>query len=174
MAKKYYNTKVVGVGGQVANFLSAGKMLVMFDDSMVLPELRDISVLHSGNPISDNDIIKSGDIVKIVNTEFKIIKVGNDVQKNLKNLGHVVIKFDSGTGELLEGSIHVEDKPIPKIQVGDEIAIVEGTDTSLKGKTAAIINPDSELGKTLAQILRDSGVTIVLDKEKADIVVDVK
>ena len=172
MAKKYYSTKVVGVGGQVANFLSAGKMLVMFDDSMVLPELRDISVLHSGNQI--HDIIKPGDICKIVDTEFKIIKVGNDVQKNLINLGHVVIKFDGGTGELLEGSIHVEDKPIPKIQVGDEIAIIEGADTSLKGKTAAISNSDSDLGKTLAQILRDSGVTIVLDKEKADIIVDVK
>ena len=172
MAKKYYSTKVVGVGGQVSNFLSAGKMLVMFDDSMVLPELRDISVLHSGNQI--HDIIKSGDILKIIDTEFKIVKVGNDVQKNLINLGHVVIKFDGGTGELLEGSIHVEDKPIPKIQVGDEISITEGTDTSLKGKTAAISNPDSDLGKTLAQILRDSGVTIVLDKDKADIFVDVK
>ena len=172
MAKKYYSTKVVGVGGQVSNFLSAGKMLVMFDDSMVLPELRDISVLHSGNQI--HDIIKSGDILKIIDTEFKIVKVGNDVQKNLINLGHVVIKFDGGTGELLEGSIHVEDKPIPKIQVGDEISITEGTDTSLKGKTAAISNPDSDLGKTLAQILRDSGVTIVLGKDKADIFVDVK
>ena len=173
MTKKYYNTKVVGVGGQVANFLSAGKMLVMFDDSMVLPELRDISVLHSGNPISDNDIIKSGDIVKIANTEFKIIKVGNDVQKNLKNLGHVVIKFDGGNGELLEGSIHVEDKPIPKIQVGDEIAFIEGADTTLKGKTA-FVNTGSELGKTIAQLLVDSGITIVADKSEANIVVDVK
>ena len=172
MAKKYYSTKVVGVGGQVANFLSAGKMLVMFDDSMVLPELRDISVLHSGNQI--HDIIKPGDVCKIVDTEFKIIKVGNDVQKNLINLGHVVIKFDGGTGELLEGSIHVEDKPIPKIQVGDEISILEGVDTSLKGKTAAIANVDSELGKVVSQLLVDNGITIVSDKSKADIVIDVK
>ena len=172
MAKKYYSTKVVGVGGQVANFLSAGKMLVMFDDSMVLPELRDISVLHSGNQIQD--IIKAGDICKIVDTEFKIIKVGNDVQKNLINLGHVVIKFDGGTGELLEGSIHVEDKPIPKIQVGDEIAIIEGASTSLKGRTAYVSNSDSELGKIVSQILHDSGVTIIADKDKADIDVNVK
>ena len=173
MAKNYYNTKVVGVGGQVANFLSAGKMLVMFDDSMVLPELRDISVLHSGNPISDNDIIKSGDIFKIANTEFKIIKVGNDVQKNLKNLGHVVIKFDGGNGELLEGSIHVEDKPIPKIQVGDEISFIEGSSTTLKGKTAAV-DANSDLGEIVSQVLVDNGVTIIADKSKADIVVDVK
>ena len=172
MAKKYYSTKVVGVGGQVANFLSAGKMLVMFDDSMVLPELRDISVLHSGNQIQD--IIKPGDVLKIVDTEFKILKVGNDVQNNLKNLGHVVIKFDGGAGELLEGSIHVEDKPIPKVQVGDEISIMEGTVASLADKTAAIINADSEIGKAVAQILSDNGVKIINDKDQADFVVSVK
>ena len=172
MAKTYYKTKVVGVGGQVASFLSAGKMLVMFDDSMVLPELRDISVLHSGNQI--NDIIKPGNIFKIVDTEFKVIKVGNDVQNNLKNLGHVVVKFDGGKGELLEGSIHDEDKPIPKIQVGDEISILEGVDESLKSKTAAVSNADSELGKAIIQILTSNGITIVANKNDADIVVDVK
>ena len=172
MAKKYYNTKVVGVGGQVSNFLSAGKMLVLFDDSMVLPELRDISVLHSGNQIQD--VIKPGDIFKIADTEFKIIKVGNDVQKNLINLGHVVIKFDGGNGDLLEGSIHVEDKPIPKIQIGDEISIIEGVDESLNGKTVAIVGAESELSKAVSQALRDSGLTIIADQDKADIVVNVK
>jgi len=172
MAKKYYSTKVVGVGGQVSNFLSAGKMMVLFDDSMVLPELRDISVLHSGNQIQD--IIKAGDIFKVADTEFKIIKVGNDVQKNLINLGHVVIKFDGGVGELLEGSIHVEDKPIPKIQVGDDISISEGAGTSLKEKTAYVVNADSEVGRILVQVLRDNGVTIIADKDSADIFVDVK
>ena len=172
MAKKYYSTKVVGIGSQVSSFISAGKMLVLFDDSMVLPELRNISVHHSGNHI--NDIIKPGNVFKIDNSEFKIIKVGNDVQNNLKNLGHVVVKFDNGKGELLEGSIHVEDKPIPKIQVGDEITILEGTDDSLKGKTAAILNQESDLGKAVSELLRDNGMTIVVDKNKADLVIEVK
>ena len=172
MTKKYYNTTVVGIGSQVSTFFSAGKMLVLFDDSMVLPEIRNFSVHHSGNHIEG--IIKPGNVFKINNSEFKIIKVGNDVQNNLKNLGHVVVKFDDGKGDLLEGSIHVEDKPIPKLQVGDAIEIIEGSTDLLKGKTAAISNPDTDLGKTISELLRDNGVTIVVDKNKADIVVDLK
>ena len=67
MAKKYYSTKIVGIGGEVSKFTSLVKMLVIFDDSMVLPELRDFSVLHSGNKITD--VIKPGDILKIADSE---------------------------------------------------------------------------------------------------------
>ena len=170
MAKKYYSTKVVGIGSQVSSFLSAGKMLVLFDDSMVLPELRNISVHHSGNHI--NDIIKPGNVFKIDNSEFKIIKVGNDVQNNLKNLGHAVIKFDNGKGELLEGSIHVEDKPIPKIRIGDEISIVEAGSEALNGKTASLTCGDKALCEAVAQILKDNGAKIV--DGDADIVIKIK
>ncbi len=37
-------------------------------------------------------MIKPGDIYKIAGTEFKIVKVGSEVQKNLMNLGHITIK----------------------------------------------------------------------------------
>ena len=171
MAKKYYKTKVVDLGEQVADFSSKAKMLVLFEDSMVFPELRSFAVLHSGNKLDDT--IKAGDIIKIADSEFKIIKVGGDVQKNLINLGHVVIKFDDGAGDLMEGSIHVEDKTIPKIRLGDEISINEVSGSILKGKRAAIIGNDNETGKAVSQILVDSGATIVSEAE-ADIVVKIK
>ena len=123
MAKKYYSTKIVGIGGEVAKFTSLVKMLVIFDDSMVLPELRNFSVLHSGNKLTD--VIKPGDVLQLAGSEFKILSVGNEVNNNIKSLGHIVIKFNDDRDDLLEGSIHVEDKPIPKIRIGDEIAIVE-------------------------------------------------
>ena len=53
MAKKYYSTKVVGIGGEAEKFSRLAKMIVIFDDSMVLPELREFSVLHSGNKLTD-------------------------------------------------------------------------------------------------------------------------
>ena len=63
MSKKYYKTKIVGVGGDVPKFLNVVKMMVLFDDSMVLPELREFSVLHSGNQL--DGVIKVGDIFKV-------------------------------------------------------------------------------------------------------------
>ncbi len=170
MAKKYYSTKIVGIGGEVAKFTGLVKMLVIFDDSMVLPELREFSVLHSGNKLTD--VIKPGDILKIGETEFKILNVGNEVNNNIKSLGHIVIKFNNDTDELLEGSLHVEDKPIPKLRIGDEIAIVEATESVLNGKTA-FLSGDKTSCNMLAQLLKDNGVKIVKE-EDADIVVSVK
>jgi len=170
MAKKYYSTKIVGIGGEVSKFTSLVKMLVIFDDSMVLPELRNFSVLHSGNKLTD--VIKPGDTLKIADSEFKILNVGNEVNNNIKSLGHIVIKFNDDKDDLLEGSIHVEDKPIPKIRIGDEIAIIEAGGTTLAGKTAAVVGDNEKLRETFAQILKDKGATIV--EGDADIVVTVK
>ena len=170
MAKKYYSTKIVGIGGEVAKFTSLVKMLVIFDDSMVLPELRDFSVLHSGNKLTD--VIKPGDTLQIAGSEFKILSVGTEVNNNIKSLGHIVIKFNDDKDDLLEGSIHVEDKPIPKIRIGDEIAILEAGSVTLSGKTASLTCGDKALCEAVAQVLKDSGAQIV--EGDADIVVNIK
>ena len=172
MAKKYYTTKIVGIGGEVSKFTSLVKMLVIFDDSMVLPELRDFSVLHSGNKLTD--VIKPGDILQIAESKFKILRVGNEVNNNIKSLGHIVIKFNDDKEELLEGSVHVEDKPIPQLRVGDEISIFEASASALSGKSAVVLGNDKTMRATVALILSDNGARIVESDAEADIVVNVK
>ena len=171
MARKYYNTKIVGIGGEAEKFSRLAKMIVIFDDSMVLPELREFSVLHSGNKLTD--VIKVGDILKVADSEFKILSVGNEVNNNIKSLGHIVIKFNDNKDDLLEGSIHVEDKPIPKIRIGDEISIVEASSEALSGKTAIVVGDDKSLCAAVTLILNDNGARIV-DDEDADIIVKIK
>ena len=170
MSKKFYRTKIVGVGGDAAKFFKAIKMMVLFDDAMVLPELRDFSVLHSGNQIEG--VIKPGDILKIADSEFKIIKVGSEVHSNIRTLGHIIIKFDDGAGELMEGSVHVEDKPIPEIRIGDEISVSEADSAALKGKKAAVIG-EGGVVDAVKTILIDSGA-VITGEDDADIVVKVK
>ena len=172
MTKKYYSTKIVGIGGEVSKFTGLVKMMVIFDESMVLPELRDFSVLHSGNKLTDT--IKAGDVLRIADAEFKILKVGGEVNNNIKSLGHIVIKFNDDKEDLLEGSIHVEDKPIPKFRVGDEIAIYEADAAALSGKTAAVVGNDKTICAAIALILNAQGAKIVESDDQADIVVDVK
>ena len=171
MAQSYYETKIVGVGGDVQKFIDVVKMIVLFDDSMVLPELREFSVLHSGNRL--NGVIKVGDILKIADNEFKIVKVGGEVHSNIRTLGHIIIKFDGGEGDLMEGSIHVENKPIPKIQIGDTITIKEAGADALKGKTAAIIGGDEVLAQAVKNILLDSGA-VIGNESDANIIVNLK
>ena len=169
MSKEYYSTKVVELGGQVADFIAAAKMIILFEKEMSknLPELRDACVLHTGNQL--NDTVKPGDIFKLGNAEFKVLKVGSEVQKNLMNLGHITIKFDGGAGDVLEGSVHVEDKPIPEVKVGDEIhfikSVAEVSDSSwlgLKGKTAIVTGAASGIGKAVAQAFLDNGANVVV------------
>ena len=171
MSKNLYETKIVGVGGDVPKFMSAIKMIVLFDDSMILPELRDFSVLHSGNRLTG--VIKSGDIMKIAGSEFKIIKIGGEVHNNIRTLGHVIVKFDGGEGELMDGSIHVEDKPIPKLKIGDAITISEKSSTMLKGKTVVINGGDDSTADALKNLFVENGAQIV-SAEDADIVIKVK
>ena len=169
MSKEYYSTKVVELGGQVADFIAAAKMIILFETEMSknLPELRDACVLHEGNQLTDT--VKPGDIFKVGSAEFKVLKVGSEVQKNLMNLGHITIKFDGGAGDVLEGSVHVEDKPIPEIKPGDEIHFIksasEVSDSSwlgLKGKTAIVTGAASGIGKAVAQAFLDNGANVVV------------
>ncbi len=171
MARKYYETKVVGVGGDVQKFIKVVKMIVLFDDSMVLPELREFSILHSGNKL--NEAVKVGDIIKIADEEFKIIKVGSEVYSNMCTLGHVVIKFDGGAGDLMESSIHVEDKPIPDIKIGDTISIKDTTADILMDKKIYIDGADNETVIAMKKIFLDNGA-ILTDKDDSDIIVTVK
>ena len=170
MSKKFYKTKIVGVGGDVPKFLNVVKMMVLFDDSMVLPELREFSVLHSGNQL--DGVIKPGDVLKVADSEFKIIKVGGEVHSNIKTLGHIIIKFDGGAGDLMEGSVHVEDKPIPTIRIGDEISVSEPDTEALKGKKAAVIG-DGEVAEAMKGLLLEGGA-IIAGEDEADVVVKVK
>ena len=48
----------------------------------------------------------------------------NVIQKNLKDLGHIALRFNNNEeGESLEGSLYLEDKAVSLPSVGSEIAI---------------------------------------------------
>lgn len=123
MEKKIYTTQVTALGGEVKTFIDNAKMIILFEESLALPELRDMCVMHKGNQVSET--IQAGDILHLGEEAFKILKVGCEVQTNLTNLGHITLKFDDGKEDLLEGSIHLEDKAIPEIGPGMEISIVK-------------------------------------------------
>ncbi|MGO5131565.1 PTS glucitol/sorbitol transporter subunit IIA [Mitsuokella jalaludinii] len=118
--KKYYSTTVQELGAQVNAFKGAG-MLIMFNENAP-QELREYCVLHRGNKLEDT--VQPGDVFKIGDASYKIVFVGNQVQKNLKDLGHITLRFNANKdGESLEGSLYLEEKPIADVAPGDEIAI---------------------------------------------------
>lgn len=118
MATKYYSTKVQALGPMVKDFINE-KMMIIFNENAPA-ELRDFCVLHRGNQLDDT--VKVGDTLHLGDHAYKVVFVGSQVQKNLKDLGHITIRFNGNSeGESLEGSLYVEDKPAVIPQPGEEI-----------------------------------------------------
>ncbi|PLR79063.1 hypothetical protein CU633_02435 [Bacillus sp. V3-13] len=59
------------------------------------------------------------------NEKFDITSVGDIVQKNLTTLGHITLRFDGSTTPDLPGTLYLENKQIPLIELGTELKIVE-------------------------------------------------
>lgn len=117
-----YETKVNGLGDLVEAFLGE-KMLILFKDNAP-DELKDYCVLHEENNLTDQ--IAAGDVFYLGNTAYDIVFVGEQVQKNLRDLGHITIRFNGNAdNESLEGSLYVEDKPVTLPVCGDIIKIVK-------------------------------------------------
>ena len=54
-----------------------------------------------------------------------ITAVGDIAQSNLETLGHLTVVFSGAKEAGLPGSICVEAKPLPNLNLGSKIAVVE-------------------------------------------------
>jgi PTS system glucitol/sorbitol-specific IIA component len=116
-----YNTTVTNVGRLVSAF-NDEKLIIIFKDK-VTEELADYCVLHQGNEVLG--VVKQGNVLVIADQQYKIVCVGDEVQANLENLGHISLRF-TGKSEGLVGSVYLEDKVLPAIKIGDTISIYRG------------------------------------------------
>ncbi|AUN19340.1 PTS glucitol/sorbitol transporter subunit IIA [Clostridium botulinum] len=117
--KTIYNTEVNKLGIMVEEFYGE-KMIILFKDNAP-EELADYCVLHGKNEL--NDEIQVGDIFKIDGEEYKVTAVGDEVYKNLRDLGHICVRFDGSTNAELPGSLYLEDKKIKEIKEGTVIEV---------------------------------------------------
>lgn len=117
MPKIIYETFITKIGKYVPDMLSEN-IIILFKENAP-DELAEYCILHSGNRLDEN--IAAGDEVQFMGENFKITAVGELVNKNLTELGHITIKFDGSSVAELPGSLHVEKKAIPNIPNGDGI-----------------------------------------------------
>lgn len=113
-----YQTTVTGIGELATAFFSE-KMIILFKDN-VPEELADYCILHSGNTMYGS--VQAGDWLRIGDKEYRIVFVGDEVEQNLSNLGHITLRFDGQT-DGLGGSVYLEDRELPQLRVGDCISI---------------------------------------------------
>lgn len=119
MSEKYRLT-ILGIGEMASEIFEEG--LLIFFGNNAPGELKEVSIVHDGQNLQA-DIVQ-GDIIQIGDTQVTVLCVGEVVNDNLRNLGHMVIKFNGIETPENPGDINVEKRELPDIQVGMEVLVL--------------------------------------------------
>jgi PTS system glucitol/sorbitol-specific IIA component len=126
-----YHAVIREVGPIVSEFLPHG-ILIFFGESAP-EELREVSLIHDGTHLAFNLVV--GDLLKFVPPlskaddipqpdSYRLTAVGEVANKNLAELGHLVVHFDGASTAPLPGTISVEPSLHTAPSVGATIEIL--------------------------------------------------
>lgn len=116
-----YNTTVTTVGELAAEFVSAGILIFFGPDAP--EELWEAAIITETAEL-EADIIR-GDVISIGGVDHPVLSVGPVANDNLRNLGHLVIKFNGLDESELPGDVSLPVGPAPVINPGTRI-VIEG------------------------------------------------
>lgn len=116
-----YDVEVQAIGEAVGEMLVEDGVIITFRED-VPPELKPYAFLVNHHLVNENVTI--GDIVRLGDEEFKITAVGETVNNNLRNLGHLVFRFDAAKKPMLPGAIHLNPTHPPILNIKSKIQIV--------------------------------------------------
>ena len=114
-----YQTVVKDCGCDVGAF--AEKNFLITFGHRTLVTLKDFCYFIEVTPLKKK--IWAGDILKIDEQEYDILRIGEIASDNLAALGHLTIFFTE-EGECLPGSIRGKGNGFPKIKKGSSIEIL--------------------------------------------------
>lgn len=117
-----YEMRVVEIGPLVSEFVEA-KILVFFKTGAP-PELAEFSILHEPSDFFMD--VQVGDRILFGQDSYEIKAVGDVANKNIRELGHLIMKCNGLTTAELPGDVCVEDKELPSIKVGTVVRIAAG------------------------------------------------
>lgn len=118
--KTIYSTRIDKVGEKATDFLEAGMFITFKDDAP--QELKDYCFVHQENNLVED--IKENDILCIDNENYIVEFVGEAVNKNLNDLGHITFNFQGETETRAAGTLYLEKKEIVPIAVGTILKII--------------------------------------------------
>lgn len=117
-----YETRITGIGDMCEELFDEVECLVFFNDDILEPSIREISILHEKSKLLGS--ISKGDFLSIGDDIFEITAIGKYAQDSLKNIGHFTIKFNGSDEIELPGEINVV-KGEPKLEIGKKLAFLK-------------------------------------------------
>ncbi|MDY4761634.1 PTS glucitol/sorbitol transporter subunit IIA [Streptococcus thoraltensis] len=116
-----FKTTVIAIGPEAEGMIEGANMLILFGKGAP-SDLAEFCFTINNKELAGT--IQTGGTVYIDELAFPITFVGELVEKNLQNLGHITISFDGSTAGTLPGTLHVSAKSLPKLSIGTSVRIV--------------------------------------------------
>jgi PTS system glucitol/sorbitol-specific IIA component len=120
MTVQKYFARVTSLGELAVEFIKEG--VLVFFASNAPEELQDAAVVHDCTTPQTVDV-QVGDTVRIGDHSFPVLAVGSVANENMRNLGHLVLKFNGLTEPEMQGDVNVPAVAIPEIVPGTELEI---------------------------------------------------
>ncbi|MCW2741038.1 MAG: system glucitol/sorbitol-specific component [Blastococcus sp.] len=119
-----YSSTFTAVGRQVAEFVEGHGILVLFA-SNAPAELHDFSALHDVEISTSGP--RPGDILEIDGRRIPVLAVGDVVEANLLNLGHVDLKANGAVEPDMPGDVCVATASLQVPRPGATFRILRPT-----------------------------------------------
>ena len=117
-----YATTITRVGEQVPAFIPEG-ILIFFAEGAP-EELHFFSVLHE--PEVTTGGVEPGDLVRLGDLELRVTAVGDVLNDNMVNLGHIDLKANGADTAPLAGDLCVEAVALEMVEPGTRF-VIEGS-----------------------------------------------
>jgi glucitol/sorbitol PTS system EIIA component len=120
MSNVIYHAKINQIGEFAQEALADG-MLILFKNGAPA-DLADYCFVHSHDDLKLE--LQVGQILQLGNHIYNITSVGEVANVNLRELGHITLRFDGNSQAELPGTVHVKGEIPAQLFVGDEIRIL--------------------------------------------------
>lgn len=117
-----FKTKVVAIGPEAVGMIEGANMLILFGEGAPA-DLAEFCFTIDSKDLTGT--IRPGSKFVIGNQEYPITAIGEVVEKNLRNLGHISVNFDGSTEGSLPGTLHVKAEVLPTLDEGTIVKIIE-------------------------------------------------
>lgn len=121
MKVQKYVARVTAIGELAGEFIAEG--ILVFFSNTAPEELQEHAVVHDNSDGQARDV-EVGDTIRIGDHSFPVLAVGTVANENLRNLGHLVLKFNGLQEAEMQGDVNVPEEAIPEIAVGTELEII--------------------------------------------------
>lgn len=117
---KIFETKVLEVGPEAQGMIDGADMMILFGEGAP-QDLAEYCFMIDNKNLTGS--IKVGGRLVVDGKTFPITSVGEVVEKNLVNLGHITISFDGDKEGSLPGTLHVSAPDKVQLRSGSIIQL---------------------------------------------------